>query len=103
MIDAKGTRAAFRGEPSRLRTLEPRENNTNRRRVRKHEIGRGGDVVDRRMRQVAGRIEAIADQRNDAIVLLVDRRLAVGGPIDLDLGQGVAPEAFDKDEVDRSE
>ena len=69
--------------------------------MRKHEIGRGGDVVDRRMRQVSGRIEAIADQRNDAIVLRVDRRLAVGRTMDLDLGQGIALEPLDQNEVDR--
>ena len=46
---------------------------------------------------------AIADEGDDVSVLRVHRRLAVGRAIDFDLGEGVALEALDQDQVDRLE
>src|ERR1700734_4186065 len=59
-----------------------------RARMRKHEIGCGGDVVDRRVRQMRRRLGAVADQRDNIAVLRVDRRVAGGRPLDLDLWPG---------------
>ena len=67
--------------------------------MREHEIRRGRDIVDRRVRQSARRND-VADQRDNVRVFRIKRWLAVGGAKDLDLRQGVALKAFDEDKVD---
>ena len=65
-----------------------------------HKIGRGGNVIDRSMRQTGGRHGGVADQRNDAWVIGVRQRLAVGGAKNLYLRQRIALETLDQDQID---
>src|SRR5271168_2335609 len=58
--------------------------------VGQHKIGRGGDVVDRRMRKSAGRLGGVDDQRDDVPIVGIKRRLAVGGAKHFNLWQEVA-------------
>ena len=67
--------------------------------MREHEIRRGRDIVDQRVRQSARRND-VADQRDNVPIVRIKRRLAVGGAKDLDLRQGIALEALDQDKVD---
>ena len=80
---------------------QARENGFDRLGVGKHKIGCGGDVVDRRMRQAAGGSTASLISATMLSSCGMERRLAVGRAIDLDLGQGITLEALDQDEVDR--
>src|SRR5215471_16217511 len=82
--------------------LKRSENLGERLSMREHKIGRGGNVVDRGVRQSAGRLRGVADQRDNVWVIGIHRRLAVGGAEDLDLRVRIALEALDQDEVDGS-
>src|SRR5450755_2753907 len=70
-------------------------------RVFKQEIGDRLDIVEIDHRHLRLRQSAVGRHRHDVRVFRVDQRLAVGDAVDLDLGKGIALEAFDQHQIDR--
>ena len=65
------------------------------------EIGDRLDIVEIDHRHARGRQRAVGGNRDDVRVFRVDQRLAVRDPVNLELGEPVALEAFDQHQIDR--
>ena len=61
------------------------------------------DIVQHQHRQWRLWQRRIGGDRHNAIVVGIDERFADGGPIDFELGMGVALEAFNDHQIDRAQ
>ena len=70
-----------------------------RQRFRLEDIGDGFDIVEHNDRYLRLRQRCVGCHRDDAIVIGMQKRFAVRGAIDFELGMRVTLEAFDDDEI----